>query len=320
MNRHYKQAARLLHTRTANLSTVSDSILSHSIECGPLTAVRVMPNKYSISTTTRPPIIMIPGMHHDAWYFRGLQNYLATRGYASYALTLRPFSFFKASLSMDGGRLKDIREAILHLQTQIRNPIILGHSQGGLLMQMYLDIIDSSMPDDLKCRGAILYATGALGQQKPFLDLLRQLTKTLSMTEIAGIGYRGYNAGMKEMQRLFFLPSTLSTTVTGEEISLEKYWEYTSKSSVSRMGEGMTTYCHPLCTRWAIYNPQPLLIPSLAVLPEHDILYRRIHHDWFVNYHKSKLLIVPGQAHCLGDEGWENNCARPLADWLDTFK
>ncbi len=108
--------------------------------------------------------------------------------------------------------------------------------------------------------------------------------------------------------------------MTGESITLDQYWQLTKNSRVSRLGEGTTTYTHPIFSRFALNNPKPLQIPSLAVFPEEDVLYRKIHSDWIQNHHKSKLLVVANQAHCLGDPGWEETCALPLANWLNQFK
>jgi len=104
-------------------------------------------------------------------------------------------------------------------------------------------------PELHKCKGLILLATGALGQTRLFWDLLKQVKSVLSFAEFAGIGLRGYNANAEEMKKLFFLPTTVSTCLAGnDEESIEAYYHRTKISSTSRFGEGMTTYTHAVCS------------------------------------------------------------------------
>jgi len=281
------------------------------VTLGPLAGcTRVTPT----SGNVRGHVVLVPGMHHDAWYFGGLQVHLATRGYESVALTLKPFSLLRTSTAMDGGRLKDIQAALRELDFP-KKPVLLGHSQGGLLVQMFMD--NESRNEQPQCRGIVLYATGALGQLSPFMDLVSQVTGALGMVNMMTVAAHGYNTDADEMKKLFFLPTTTSTNVTGETITLEEYWRLTSTSNVSCIGEGTTTYTHPLYSRWILHNPRPFRVPSLVVFAEQDVLYRAIHRDWLVKYHGSSLLVATNQAHCLGDPGWEDSVANPLADWLD---
>ena len=257
-------------------------------------------------------------MGHEAWYFRGLQDLLAARGFESYALNLRPYKFFPPSTTVDGGRLQDIKEAMEDLK--LRRPVMLGHSQGGLYTQMFADVFDDTMAPEQRLSAVVFYATGALGQFRPFTDLCSQVFRKLSSpSENMYFGLTGKYKTEEQMRRFFLLPETAHTTVVGKKITVADYLKLVNGAAVSALGEGTTTYNQAtLLSRWGYVNPRPLTaMPSLVVFPEQDALYRAPHQEWLVDYHQSDLIRVPDQAHCLADDGWEETAGKPLVEWLE---
>mmetsp|Transcript_11782 Transcript_11782/g.42129 ORF Transcript_11782/g.42129 Transcript_11782/m.42129 type:complete len:306 (+) Transcript_11782:103-1020(+) len=295
--------------RTLGVRTLSTAV---EVACGPLFAVRVKPEL----PTTRPPIVFVPGMSHEAWYWRGLQDLLAARGYESAALTMNPTQVVP-SRAFDGGRLSDMHDALVALQ--LRNPVMVGHSQGGLLMQMWMDVADERLPEELRCSAAVLYGTGALGQKLPFLDLVRQVAALSTPSAGLYTARTGKYRTVSDMAVLFFLPDTTHTTVTGESITTQAYFDLINSAQCSQFGEGFTTYTQALYSRWSLFDPRPLKVPSLVVFAEDDALYRWPHAEWLVKRHGADLLRVKEQAHCFADPGWEEMAGAPLGDWLDTL-
>lgn len=333
--RNQFQANALIHKRTVRAAS---SCSAENIVCGSLRAVRVVPHRQRSSTavntaTNAPVVVMVPGMHHEAWYFRGLQEEIAARGFESVSFTL-PKSRLLTAAPTDFGRLADLRSAMDALQ--LERPVMLGHSQGGLLTQMYADLVDPTMPERQRLGGVVLSATGALGQKRPFFDLVMQLASLLPFSALAYVGRTGKYRTPEDMAKLFLLPTTTHTTVAGADngrcaddssteitadrgISVAQYWERLNAADCSSFGEGLTTYMHALYSRWAFWNPQTLKVPTLVVSADNDVLYRRVHAEWLLQHHckVAELLTVANQAHCLADPGWEDTYARPVADWLD---
>ncbi len=78
-----------------------------------------------------------------------------------------------------------------------------------------MDVISETMPKKYQVGGIIFYATGALGQFRPFVDLCNQAFIKLSwIWETYHMALTGKLFSVAYMKRLFFLPDTTCTTGT----------------------------------------------------------------------------------------------------------
>ncbi|HEX7938997.1 MAG TPA: alpha/beta fold hydrolase [Gemmatimonadaceae bacterium] len=87
------------------------------------------------SPTHKPPVLLIHGMFGGAWYWAGYQALLASRGYASHAVNLRGHHGSRPVNDIGRVPLMDFVADVLEVARSLSNPIIIGHSMGGLLAQ-----------------------------------------------------------------------------------------------------------------------------------------------------------------------------------------
>lgn len=83
----------------------------------------------------RPPVLCVHGMFGGAWQFEGWLPLLAARGYEAQSLDLR--GHHGSRPVPDVGRLsvRDYVDDALEVALALKNPIIIGHSMGGLIAQ-----------------------------------------------------------------------------------------------------------------------------------------------------------------------------------------
>jgi pimeloyl-ACP methyl ester carboxylesterase len=109
---------------------LDEILMIHDIKVGDL-AVR----ESRVDSPTRPPILFIHGILAGPWYFEGYQRFFASRGYPSFAVSLRgrPESRPVPDLGRIG--LEEFVSDALEVARWIGRPIIIGHSMGGLIAQ-----------------------------------------------------------------------------------------------------------------------------------------------------------------------------------------
>lgn len=82
--------------------------------------------------TTRPPILLLHGIGLGAWIWERDQGRLADRGWSSWAVDL-------PGHGRDQGRpagLSELADAATQAAEQLENPVVIGHSMGGLVAQI----------------------------------------------------------------------------------------------------------------------------------------------------------------------------------------
>ncbi len=90
----------------------------------------------------RPPILFIHGMWGGAWMWDNYLGFFAARGYTSYALNLRGHHGSQPVADLGrvpfGDYLLDARGVVAGLG----NPILVGHSMGGLIAQKLAELLN----------------------------------------------------------------------------------------------------------------------------------------------------------------------------------
>jgi pimeloyl-ACP methyl ester carboxylesterase len=84
---------------------------------------------------TRPPVLLIHGYGGGAWYFDRYQRFLGARGYPTYALNLRGHHDSKPVGDLGRVSFDEYIEDAHEVARHIGQPIVIGHSMGGLLAQ-----------------------------------------------------------------------------------------------------------------------------------------------------------------------------------------
>jgi pimeloyl-ACP methyl ester carboxylesterase len=87
------------------------------------------------SPTTKPKVLLIHGMFGGAWYWEGYQAQLARRGYESHAINLRGHHGSRPVRDVGKIELMQYVGDALDVAKTLGNPIVIGHSMGGLLAQ-----------------------------------------------------------------------------------------------------------------------------------------------------------------------------------------
>src|SRR3982751_5195960 len=109
-----------------------------TITIGNLTLASAQPRA---SGETKPPILYIPGYFASAWVYESYLPFFAERGYAGFALNLRgregsplPSSTTLGEVTLND-YIEDARQVARWLAERLGDPIIFGHSMGGLIAQ-----------------------------------------------------------------------------------------------------------------------------------------------------------------------------------------
>lgn len=85
--------------------------------------------------TARPPVLLIHGMFGGAWYWANYQSLLAKRGYETHAVNLRGHHGSRPVPDLGKVALSEFVADALEVASTLKNPIIIGHSMGGLIAQ-----------------------------------------------------------------------------------------------------------------------------------------------------------------------------------------
>jgi len=89
---------------------------------------------------SQPPVFLVHGAWHGAWCWKPLMDYLAKKGFTSYAFDL-PGHGTRQSEGIVGHGIMDyvseVESAIGDLA--LVKPILIGHSMGGLIVQKFLE-------------------------------------------------------------------------------------------------------------------------------------------------------------------------------------
>ncbi len=103
------------------------------------------------AATHKPPVLLLHGFNGGAWYWEAYQALLASRGYASHAINLRGHHGSRPVKDIGKVRVMDYVADALDVARSLKNPIVIGHSMGGLLAQ--------KVAEAGACRAAVMLAS-----------------------------------------------------------------------------------------------------------------------------------------------------------------
>ncbi|MEX2152677.1 MAG: alpha/beta fold hydrolase [Gemmatimonadaceae bacterium] len=102
------------------------------------------------TSSGKPPVLLIHGMFGGAWQWEYYQAQLARRGYASHAINLRGHHGSRPVRNIGKVSLDQFVVDALEVARTLKNPIVIGHSMGGLITQKVAEVG--------ACRAAVLVA------------------------------------------------------------------------------------------------------------------------------------------------------------------
>lgn len=88
-----------------------------------------------VAATTRPPVLLVHGMCGGAWMWENYQERLSAAGYESHALNLRGHHGSRPVRDIGRLSVRDYVDDALEIARALGNPIVIGHSMGGLISQ-----------------------------------------------------------------------------------------------------------------------------------------------------------------------------------------
>lgn len=247
-------------------------------------------------------------MWHGTWYFQALQQLLSQHGFDSFVLELRPgrLVFAEDHLQMIQATLQSL---------SLKDVVLLGHSQGGILVQRLLRDFVPRLPGDF-LHAAVLSATvpiSSLGAGFAMMNHKTNVFKEYGLVAFYFYLFTGRIWDSSLVQRLFLLPTT-------ESISLEGGKARYVQRLLQAPCDGWPTTEHPfwLRPRFPVMAEKPVLLLGA----EEDVIYppRSLNPFFHSYFPRASEMVVPGQAHCFLDPGWEESMAKPLIQWLNSIQ
>lgn len=247
------------------------------------------------TATDRPPLILVHGAWHSSWcWTENWAGLLADRGYTSYAVDLRGHGRSPGRLrrSRIGHYVHDVRRVAMELD---REPVLIGHSMGGFVVQHYLM--------DHRAAGGVLLAPvptrGAIGAT---LRVARRHPKafiranaTLNLGPIVDESHRA--------KALLFSPRT-------DPVLANRYAEMVQDES----------YLAYLEMILDLPRPSKVSDPILVLGAEDDGIFTPSEIRATARAYGTEALIFEHMGHnMMLDTGWERPAAA-VADWLDELR
>lgn len=90
----------------------------------------------------RLPLLFVHGMWEGAWFWKGYLDFFSSRGYACYALNLRGHDGSKPASDIGKVSIRDYIADVRAVAERLDNPVLIGHSMGGLLVQKLAELLN----------------------------------------------------------------------------------------------------------------------------------------------------------------------------------
>ncbi|RLA18890.1 MAG: alpha/beta hydrolase [Gammaproteobacteria bacterium] len=202
--------------------------------------------------SAKPPLIFIHGAYVAAWCWdEFFLSYFASKGHDVYAFSLRGHGKSGGYSQAVWTSLNDYVEDLCHVVSQIDgDPIIVGHSMGGMVLQKYLE--------KNSCQSAILMASvpheGLLGPSLSMAAL-----HPLSFFSFQSTHYTGQNA---------FTPMVGQSALFHRDMHPADVQKY-----LSRMQSISTRAVHDMSWLSLPRKHNPHNVPMLVLAAENDALF-----------------------------------------------
>jgi len=243
------------------------------------------------------PILFIHGAWHGAWCWEEyFLPYFASKGYDSYALSLRGHGNSEGREGLRWWSISDYVDDVSQIVEQIHKiPILVGHSMGGLIVQKYLQshrVPAAVLLAPVPTTGVIMTTLGIA--KRHFLILLKVLL-TMSLYPVIGT---------PELAREAFFSEKISTT------KLETY--YKKLQDESFRGFLDMIFCLP--------KPQKVRDPILLIGAMNDMIFSQRQMETTANAYHSTAQMLSNTAHDVMLEDRWKDAADIILNWLKEQK
>ncbi len=245
-------------------------------------------------TNPRPtPLLFVHGASHNAWYWTNFLDYFAEHGYAAYAPNLRGHGGSAGRDRLHRWRLSDYVDDVAQVAAGLpRPPVVIGHSLGGLIVQLYLE----SQP---AAAGILLASTPSNGGNATTLRELRRRPRRWLRPVVTlrpDLAFRKPSVA----REIFF------SAGCPDEIVDKCCGQMQAESRLALLG----------ALAFGLHRRKPVTVPVLVIGGADDALISPAAVAATARVYGTEPVMIPGVPHHLMlDCGWPTVAERMLA-WL----
>jgi pimeloyl-ACP methyl ester carboxylesterase len=247
-----------------------------------------------VGSSKTVPLLFVHGAWHGAWCWNEhFLPYFAEHGYASHALSLRGHGESDIDKSLRLARIKDYVADVAAVAADLDvPPVIIGHSMGGLVTQVYLE--------DHPATAGVLLASD------PVKGVLRT---TLSVARRHPVAFLKANLTW-DLYPIVSTPSLAKEAFFSEDLSDEVVAGYFERLQSE-------SYLAYLDMMFRLPKPDKVAVPMLVMGGEKDTIFTPHEVGATAAAYGTEAVIVPGVAHdMMLDTRWESVADRMLI-WLE---
>lgn len=240
-------------------------------------------------------LILLHGLSHGAWCWRHFLPYFAARGYRVLAPSLRGHGGSPGRAQLDRFGLEDyVADLAALVRRQAEPPIVIGHSMGGVLLQLYLQQHARSL------QAAVLLAS--------------MPPRGMLWTDLALLPLRGFS-GMRSYARLAQGRAVSARQVASMPFFSHRLDAETAQWLVSRLQPESRRAVDEL-KRFSIAAPPSWLPPLLTVGSAGDWLFGRRAVRLTAEFYGSERIVFEQPCHDLMLDPQWRACAEAIDAWL----
>jgi len=243
------------------------------------------------------PIVFVHGAWHGAWCWELFLDYFARHGHPCYAPSLRGHGVSPNNKSLKITRIddyvEDIRQTVALVQSETGlNPVLIGHSMGGLVVQKYLES-DPDIP-----QAFLLAPVPVHGVWQGTLRVFRRMPLSLLWTNLCWSLWPLVKTTQRVKQHFFI-----------DTIPPDKLEAYAAKIQ----DESYLGFLDMLLFRFA--SPQKVTTPVLVMGADEDRLFAPAEIEKTAGAYGGKAIMFAGMAHdMMLDDDWQKVAERILAE------
>ncbi len=245
--------------------------------------------------SSKPPLLFVHGAYVAAWCWdEFFLSYFADKGHDVYAVSLRGHGksqgHSQSALASLNDYIADLRHAVSVVDG---DPVIIGHSMGGMVLQKYLE--------QHSCKSAVL------------------------MASVPSSGLFGSSVSMAMRQPFSFLTTPISQQITmngimptvGQRELFHRDMPHAeAKKHLSRMQSISTRAIHDMTWLNLPRKHNPQNIPMLVLAAENDSLFSVSSQQTTARLNRADFDSFPDMSHAMMLEPNWQQVADKIADWI----
>ncbi len=248
----------------------------------------------------RPPLLYVHGAWHGAWCWNvHMLPYTARQGgYHSFALSLRGHGASDGSVRFAAleDYLDDIAQAAAQVHSETgRQPVLVGHSMGGYLVQHYLA---RYRPPAGPSAGVLMATIPVTGPAAFFLRLTARSPLSMAATTLK-LSPQELVRPIERAHLNFFSPDM-------PRVEVKRYYARLGQESIRFSLEGSLRL--PQSTR--------VQVPVLVLAAERDRIFTLAEQQRTARAYGTEAVVIPGMAHdMMLERNWQD-AADIMLRWL----